>query len=305
MTSTERIPIYRQIRRMPDLVRSLYPDARVSQARQRITVGDLQGMPGQSTIINLVDGWAHDFNGGAHIDIVGVVAARLGYDEPDAIRWLRRNGWLSDGGAAPDVPRREPAQLRYLPLAPSDVPLPTRSQTSAWARRMEIEPTDDAHLYPYRVPDGRVALVIVRWPTAGGKEVRRVSWGRGSWRLGGTEGAIFPLFRLPDVVMRYDLPVIIAEGEKAANAAGSLWPDYVATCPVGGSNPAPTEWDPLRGRDVLVLPDSDDAGATFALRVRDALDGVAARVRLLDPGDVYRALGGEGEPPRGWDVADA
>src|SRR4051794_39059157 len=47
-----------------------------------------------------------------------------------------------------------------------------------------------------------------------------------------------PLYGLDRLAARPQAPVMLLEGEKAADAAGLLFPDYVAICSQGGSNAA-------------------------------------------------------------------
>ncbi len=306
--TTTKVPIRKQIADMRALVVGLYPTGKVNERTQTLHVGNFEGEPGQSCMISLSDGHGFDFNGKVYLDVVDVVATRLGCDAADAIRWLRSNSWLQRGGAgsvatARPVPQANPPTYR-LKIAPADAKFPRKEELDFWAENQEIVPTGSPDIHVYRTRDGGIGLLVIRWPTATGKEVRRASWTGRRWQLGGTADAVLPLYRLPELLARPEATVLICEGEKATDAAAELWPQYACTCPVGGSGPAPTSWWPLQDREVLVLGDNDDAGRTFVLRVRDHLDGLAARVRALNPQDVYTALGGYGVPPKNWDVAD-
>ena len=51
---------------------------------------------------------------------------------------------------------------------------------------------------------------------------------------------------------------VLVEGEKAADAAQRLFPDYVAMSWMGGSNAdADADLSPLVSRDVILWPDAD------------------------------------------------
>ena len=165
-------------------------------------------------------------------------------------------------------------------------------------------------LHPYRWDDGSIAVVVVRFPTPAGKEARRMSWdaGRSSWRWGGTAGdAPVPLYRLPELLVRPDAPILLCEGEKTADAVPGIdWlRDYVGAAVLGGSNPAEgTDWNVVAGRLVVVLGDYDAQGNRFRLKVAKFCYEAGATVTMLKPPDVWRAMGGEGKPPRAWDIAD-
>ncbi|MEE4996280.1 DUF927 domain-containing protein [Pseudomonas alliivorans] len=89
-----------------------------------------------------------------------------------------------------------------------------------------------------------------------------------------------PLLRLDELALRADAPVVLCEGEKAADAAADLMPNHVATCWPNGSNSwHKADLTPLKGRDVLLWPDNDDSGAA-------CMDAVAHKLREFGAGSV-------------------
>lgn len=73
-----------------------------------------------------------------------------------------------------------------------------------------------------------------------------------------------PLFNLPSIIASDE--VWIVEGEKSCDAAVLL--GLTATCSAGGSNAAEkSDWRPLDGKTVCILPDSDEAGKKYATEV--------------------------------------
>jgi putative DNA primase/helicase len=94
-----------------------------------------------------------------------------------------------------------------------------------------------------------------------------------------------PLYNLHLLAQRKDAPVLIVEGEKAADAAVQLFPDYVVTTSMNGAqSPAQSDLTPLHGRDVLIWPDNDDAGQKYADKIADALRQIkpAGNIQILD-----------------------
>jgi putative DNA primase/helicase len=90
--------------------------------------------------------------------------------------------------------------------------------------------------------------------------------------------------------------VLITEGEKAADAAAQLLTAYaVATWPSGCKALDKADWQPLRGRDVVLWPDADAVG-------REAMAKLAAR--LLALGCTVRVVAVPTDLPEGWDLAD-
>jgi putative DNA primase/helicase len=106
-----------------------------------------------------------------------------------------------------------------------------------------------------------------------------------------------PLYCLPDLTDRPDDPVIVCEGEKAADAAAELFPDHacIAWCGgTGGVNAA--DWSPLAGRSVVLWPDADDAGRQCMAKLGPRLQQLGATVAVYNPPT--------GAPAK-WDLANA
>ena len=104
-----------------------------------------------------------------------------------------------------------------------------------------------------------------------------------TWKLGDVRRV---LYRLPELTAADpSQPVFVCEGEKDTDNLRGL--GLVATCNPGGASNGRSKWRPeygehLRGRDVVILPDNDDAGRTHARQVHAALKGVARSVRMLE-----------------------
>ena len=102
------------------------------------------------------------------------------------------------------------------------------------------------------------------WPD--GKVIRPVSKHSDGWRIGAMPSPR-PLYNLPEVV-KADL-VLVVEGEKAAEEARKL--GYTPTTSAGGANAAKqTDWRPLAGKKVWILPDNDESGSKYAEDVTKA-----------------------------------
>jgi len=72
-----------------------------------------------------------------------------------------------------------------------------------------------------------------------------------------------PLYGLDVLADNPEAPVYVTEGEKAAAAVHQL--GRVAVSSLGGSNAANNaDWTPLEGRNVVILPDNDEAGTKYA-----------------------------------------
>lgn len=100
------------------------------------------------------------------------------------------------------------------------------------------------------------------------------------------------LYRLPELLqaIRDDKRVYVVEGER--DAENLISRGYVATTNVEGAAKAdqrpkwlPAYGDSLKGADVVVVADRDDAGRAHARAIVADLDGKAARVTLVEPAD--------------------
>jgi len=178
--------------------------------------------------------------------------------------------------------------------------------------------------YPYKDIAGVIIGYIVRWDikTVSGsnkKETRPYIYNFEAKRweskfFGGGLPSSRPLYNLTELTERSNIPVIIVEGEKTAEAAKSLFPDFVVTTSSGGANQATkTDWQHLRDRDIIFCPDAGEAGEKYLKSVVKELRDVGAKVsRLLDPSKLspYAIQDGvitkrKDEVPKGYDLADS
>ena len=128
--------------------------------------------------------------------------------------------------------------------------------------------------------------------------------GRQAWRAVGFPTPR-PLYRLPDILAKPDASVLVTEGEKAADAAGALFANMVATTPPhGAKSPSKADWGPLKGRTVGVWPDADSSGADYAQDVvRLASAAGAASVAIVEvPADFPKRWDLANPLPNGWTV---
>jgi putative DNA primase/helicase len=150
---------------------------------------------------------------------------------------------------------------------------------------------------------GRLLGFVLRFEASGGKEFRPLTLWRPAagvkpeWRWESWPPPR-PLYGLHDLAQKQTAPVVVVEGEKAADAARQLLPSFaVVTTPNGSKGAHKADWTGLRGRTVTVWPDADTAGLEYARAVaRAAMNAAAASVAIASP------------PPGvivGWDAANA
>jgi hypothetical protein len=125
-------------------------------------------------------------------------------------------------------------------------------------------------IYPYRNANNQVQFLVARFeanpPENPEKRIKPVVSARAR---GGTIDfwnaqaypQLRPLYNLPDLAARPNSPVLLVEGEKTADAAAYMLPEYVVVTWAGGANAVKTAaWGPLASRNVVMWPDNDAPG---------------------------------------------
>ena len=150
--------------------------------------------------------------------------------------------------------------------------------------------------YPYTDEKGRLKGYVVRFSD---KRFHQVTpWlddGELVWKTRDFDG-LRPLYNLEEVAGTDD-PVLVVEGEKAADAAIDMMDSHAVTTWHGGAKAiARTDWTPLAGRDVVLWPDADPPGLEAAEATASELRRIGAKsVRIVNLPDGL---------PKGWDLAD-
>ena len=147
---------------------------------------------------------------------------------------------------------------------------------------------------------GTEVFRIVRLQTAAGKTFRPIHRTAEGWHVGDPPG-LRPLYGLP--ALAGATQVFITEGEKAAEAVRRL-PGLVATTSAhGAKSPAWTDWSPLAGKEVVILPDNDTAGAGYATLVVERLARLTPPplVRMVPLEMIWQT---DAPIEAGYDVAD-
>ena len=265
-------------------------------------IGSLDGEAGESLKIDINPSSQHfmrgqDFNGG--VGIGGIVKILM------EARGLRLNdikdmfsSYLRDGPAKrPEWATDNGINLNKVPI---DIGVPQdasdRPSAEPSIKKVRIDGnTIHSGQWDYISRDGEVLVTVRRYDIDGKKEFR-------PW----VPGIAYP--KAPDVRPLYNIPNILSsqqiiwvEGEKCAQCL--IDNGITATCTLGGAgsltrkNADKFDFTPLRGKDLVIWPDNDDAGKRLAEIVREvALGSDANTVTILQPP--------HGKPPK-WDCADA
>lgn len=132
-------------------------------------------------------------------------------------------------------------------------------------------------VWDYTDSIGQPYAAVGRFEGPKGKTYRPVHWSPAGWILGDPPGS-WPLYHLSS--LRDARQVLVLEGEKCTNLAVSI--GFAATTSAHGSSAATkTDWTPLAGKSVAILPDHDLPGEAYASAVSDILLELGCTVRIV------------------------
>ncbi len=140
-------------------------------------------------------------------------------------------------------------------------------------------------LFPYRNREAKILFYILRFGDGDSKFIRPIAkTEKGDWVLERPKEKC--LFR--SETLRQGFPIIIVEGEKAAEAAAQIFTKADVVTWVGGANNIQQgDWDLLKGRKIILWPDNDEAGRNAMVQISKLLNSNTihmATVSNLEPG---------------------
>jgi hypothetical protein len=130
--------------------------------------------------------------------------------------------------------------------------------------------------YDYTDESGVLLFQVVRFEPKTFRQRKSGGNGGWTWSLGDIRRV---LFKLPDLIeaIALERQIFIVEGEKDVLSLNKM--GIIATTNAGGAG----KWRPeyseyLRGADVILIPDNDDAGWAHVNDVGAAFTGIAERL---------------------------
>lgn len=254
---------------------------------REFVVGDLKGNPGSSLSVNTLTGkWADFSSNEVGGDLISLYAAIHSKSQIEAARELSRLIGFGVSAKAPDGPKRPQHNLGPAPLGTSGPAIPSNA-SDHWIYRNANE-EEIFYVVRFELPDGK-------------KEFRPYSFdlNTGKW-VTKAPAAPRPLYGLELLAKKPGAPVLIVEGERAADAARILaGRAYTAvTWPNGSNSVSKVDWTPLYGRKILIWPDADEPGKKAAALIAGLLVRECPEVKVLN-------VPLDGSLKDGYDAADA
>lgn len=152
-------------------------------------------------------------------------------------------------------------------------------------------------MWIYRMSDGSAFGAVARWnPEGQRKQIRPIVW-NGKEHVTSGFGNNRPLYNGDLLAAAPVAPVLIVEGEKAANAAQAYIPEgWVVTTWQGGANAVDkADWSALSGHTCVIWPDNDGPGIAAGDMIRHKLSAYGIPSFLISVPASF---------PEGWDLAD-
>lgn len=216
------------------------------------------------------DGHYHCFGCGAKGTAFDWFMQREGISFPEAVEIVARERGIAPTGPKPKSGNGNgngsgPHAGGWIPIlpVPSSAPKPTAKQLQCTT------------LHEYRGADGALLCYVRRVEKPdGSKDFYPLTFGELNSKLGWHTRAPLeprPLYRL-DVLGQWppDARIVLVEGEKSADAAQRIFPDYVCLSWMGGANAdEKADLSPLLEgkRNVILWPDADDPGRAAVARL--------------------------------------
>lgn len=194
------------------------------------------------------------------------------------------------------ITKQTPSPYKILPV-PEDANLdtPIRAFNPKSGRWVNYRPV---LLHPYFNDTKQLIGAVLRLEIKDSKVYVPIQWGEAM----GEQGWIAAAFSKPrfpygiDKLIDQDQPVVVVEGEKAADALQDVAPEIAALSWAGGTNSVGhTDWSCIYGKRVVLWPDADGPGRAAMNQLAEILRN-KCEVLIVNVDDA---------PRDGWDAADA
>lgn len=274
------------LQRIRDIVPSWLPGGKM--VGHEWTCGDLRGGQGGSCKVNINTGkWGDFASNDAGGDLISLYAAIQGIKQGEAAKQLAQEYNYQPNIQTDNNVQRETNEPQAT-KPPNPCPAP---------RFGHPKYGEPVKTWQYNDAAGELLFYIARYKTPEGKEFMPITWVPNRWVFKAWP-APRPLYGLDRLSKDPKKPVLIVEGEKAADAAQAIASAYVVVTWPGGSKAVKKiDWSPIYGRSVLIWPDNDISGFDAAADIIEILKPHCQTIKTIKIPT--------GSLPEGWDAADA
>ncbi len=248
-----------------------------------------------------------NFETGESGNALKLIQDQLNCDHKQAFKWGAE--WLGNERLQNRLTKtaiiKEPQQLpqakqEWTPIYPAPTTHVDLKANSSLAYMLKGR--QEIARYPYQDADNNILGYVVRLEDKQGNKITptltycRNQEGKQQWKWQGF-GNGRPLYGLDQLKAKSDVPVLIVEGEKTAEAAKAIFPDHAVVTWNGGCGAVQkSDWTVLKDRDVTVWPDNDKPGFNAAVKIADLLNAQGNQETKIV--DLPPTL------PHKWDLAD-
>jgi ATP-dependent exoDNAse (exonuclease V) alpha subunit len=284
-----------------DYIHLINPDSNIEKKPSRIKAGSLE--------MNLENGLWHRFSTNKGGNIFGFVREATGSSIIDALEIVanytgsKQLESLNKSIMIHSKPKNKDLWEPYKKLPEKSHQFDPNKHIDFMLKANNID-----RLHTYRNIDGGIIGHTIRLinKTTKEKQVMPVSYcynqalKKSGWRFKGFTDDIGykPIYGLERI--HNDNIILIVEGEKTADQASKLFPEYTVISWLGGSNNASkVNWNILEGKQVVIWPDNDIPGINAAKIIANKINIINSgidRVAIIDAQNL--AL-----PPK-WDLGD-
>lgn len=271
------------------LVMKFLPNAK--KRGHELVCGDIDGSSGESFSFNIKSGLWSDFSTGESGDsLIALVASQKNMSYKEAAEFLAPMASVE----VRDISNRAQNRERKGENAGTTSPIAPKT---IWRDGVNIPIVAK---WEYKSKKGLTIGYDCRIEDeeTGRKEIIPMRWEDGKFK----QGALLeprPLYQSDKLAESNQPTVIIGEGCKTADAIQHYFPNYVATTWQGGCKAThKADWEQLRDRKVIIVPDADEVGREAANKIGASLHGIAQEIKIVDTTVMEHVK-------KGWDIADA
>lgn len=286
---------FEQVREVADhnLEYLMYLLPKAQHRDNELLCANIMGDKGEAFSYNIKSGlWSCFATGTAGNGVIDLICAREGCSAKEAADIVNADLEYANNMAGREEQQAAPKVIKYVVAPPRSFP---KYYYDKKGNNIDFE-----FRWPYKNKDNETIAYDCRYDTPEGKVIKHFLYNRSGDRW---YECMVPenrsLYNLPSIYANPEASIIISEGCKTADALQKYFPNYV--CVTWQGNPDThtlTDWSPVFGRKVIIVPDADKLGRKVADQIADHLRQHGTYVRIVNTQQMETLKSG-------WDFADA